>query len=75
MSTLVTNYFRGKMKYNDLIKFWGNAAAAAANTDFTRQALHKWKHAGYIPKPSQYQISIYSCGKLKVSKPYCKGDL
>ena len=60
------------MSYDDLVKFYGNGAAAAREIGLNRQTVHKWKNAG-IPFVQQFRIQMKTKGKLKAAMPSMNG--
>lgn len=71
------------MTPKQVIDYFGSISEAVLNTCYSRQAYSKWQRQGYIPMESQWMIKHhYYDGTLrkpplplKISKPYCKGDL
>lgn len=58
------------MTPSQVLKFYKTPKLFAQATEFTKEALYKWKKQGYVPAKSQFDIQCMSLGHLKMGEPY-----
>jgi hypothetical protein len=63
------------MTPNQIIEYFGSVAKAVKATGITRDVFYQWRSRGFVPLNSQWELKHDHGVKLKIGKPYCKGDL